>query len=95
MPDDVGDTEIIGLVLPVRHAKNPLLKKSLSRFAYRIADADEVLDAVKDLVNGPIEVIPEAIDLDMFTTSKVPKDPGSVMIFGGRIRSSPGRSPKP
>jgi hypothetical protein len=83
VPDDVGDVELIALVLHVRHAKNPVLRKNLSRFAYRIADAPEVRDAVKDLVNGPIEVIPEAIDLKLFN-SKAPKDPGSVMISGGK-----------
>ena len=84
VPDDMGNTDIIGLVLHVRHGKDPLLRESLTRFAYRIADADEVLEAVKDLVNGPIEVIPEGFDLEMFTPNKFPKDPGSVMIFGGK-----------
>ena len=81
LPNDMGDTKVINLILHVRHATNQNYSKYLSRPAFRIADAQEVADAIAPLANGPVEVIHEAIDFDLFP-SGVPKVPGSVLIFG-------------
>lgn len=81
LPDDLGDTLVINVILHIRHAKLPSYKRFLGRPAFRIADAQEVADAIAPLANGPVEVIHESIDLDMFPRA-VEKVPGSVLIYG-------------
>ena len=81
LPDDLGSTKVINVILHVRHATNPKYRKFLRRPAYRIANAQEVYDAVAPFANGPLEVINESIDFGMFP-SGVEKVPGSVMIYG-------------
>ena len=81
LPDDMGDTQVINLILHIRHATNQTYSMFLGRPAFRIADAQEVADAIAPMANGPVEVIHEAIDFDLFP-SGVPKVPGSVLIFG-------------
>lgn len=81
LPNNLGTIKVINVILHVRHAKVPSYKRFLSRHAYRIADAQEVADAIAPLANGPIEVIHEAIDFDMFPRD-AEKVAGSVFIYG-------------
>ena len=56
-------------------------RRYLSRPAYRVANSRPVFDAVAPLVNGPLEVIHEGMDFDLFP-SMIDKRPGSVLIYG-------------
>ncbi len=81
LPKDLGDQTVINLILHVRHATNPAYRKFLERPAFRIANSQDVFNAVADLANGPTEIIHESVDFSMFPRD-APKVPGSVFIFG-------------
>lgn len=81
LPPDLGGAKVINPILHVRHASNPAYRRLLRRLAYRIANAPAVHEAIRPYAVGPVEVIHEAIDSDLFC-SDAAKVPGSVLIYG-------------
>lgn len=71
---DPAPAPVINLIQGVRHADlgNPL-RAFLTRRAVRICVSQEVADAISatGLVNGPVQVIPNGIDLENIPTSPV------------------------
>lgn len=81
LPRRLRPLKVINVVLHVKHATVRGRRRFLQRPAYRIANAQEVLDAISPIAVGPVEIIHEAIDFDLFRND-LPKAPGSVLIYG-------------
>lgn len=84
-PTDVAARPVINLIQHVRHADPAdTLYRHLSRPAIRICVSQAVADAIQGtgLVNGPIKVIPAAIDLDSLPQG----EPGRRGVFIGATK---------
>jgi hypothetical protein len=80
-----GDTcrTVIHLVQHLGYPGDPLLRSFLGRRAYRICVSPEVLASVRPFADGPLYLIPNAIDDTLFQPQPA-RPPGSVLIAGAK-----------
>jgi len=81
---DPAPVPVINLIQGVRHADEGDPRRAfLARPAVRICVSDEVASAIKstEIVNGPVHVIPNGIDLGELPSSASPRDT-AVLIAG-------------
>jgi hypothetical protein len=77
---------VINLIQGTRHAeRNDERRQFLSRPAIRICVSEEVAAAIKQTgeVNGPVHVIPNAIDLDSLPIPPISRDIG-ILVMGAK-----------